>query len=428
VEFALCRCGFIRSLTGVSDSDTAVGAPVSAYTRELEWLYGTQMFGIKLGLENMHRLIDLIGLPGKAQRIIHVAGTNGKGSTCAMIDALSRAGHHSTGLFTSPHLVHFTERIRVDGRPIPEVEASRRLRVIREKVTGWDPHPTFFEIATALGLWWFRDAGAQVIVLETGMGGRLDATNALTPRACVITPIGMDHTQWLGETLAQIAAEKAGIIKPGVPVVSAPQEPAAHEVIERVAAEKGAPLTVVDFPWPGPVSLAGVHQRWNASVALAAMGAAGLAAPPEALARVEWPGRFQQLGWDGRLVLDGAHNAHGVRALAATWGDVFGEEKAVVVFGAVATKDHADMIAALLPVAGRFIFTTVNSPRAVPAATLAAAGPPGSAVTASLAEALALAPRGEGHPPVLICGSLYLVGEALATLRGNEDGFEPSAQ
>ncbi len=411
---------------GVSESTAAAGAPSSAYTRELEWLYGTQLFGIKLGLKNMRRLIDLIGLPGKAQRIIHVAGTNGKGSTSAMIDALSRAGHHSTGLFTSPHLVHFTERIRVDGRPIPEAEAARRLRVIREKVAGWDPHPTFFEITTALGLWWFRDAGAQVIVLETGMGGRLDATNALTPRASVITPIGMDHTQWLGDTLAKIAAEKAGIIKPGVPVVSAPQEAEALEVIERVAAEKGAPLTVVDFPWPGPVSLAGAHQRWNASVALAAMGAAGLVAPPEALARVEWPGRFQRLGWDGRLILDGAHNAHGARALAATWSEVFGAEKAVVIFGAVATKDHADMMAALAPVAARFVFTTVNSPRAVPAAELAAAGPPGSAVTASLAEALALAPRGAGDPPVLVCGSLYLVGQALATLGG--DGFEPSAQ
>lgn len=386
------------------------------------------MFGIKLGLENMRRLIDLIGLPGKAQRIIHVAGTNGKGSTCAMIDALSRAGRHSTGLFTSPHLVHFTERIRVDGRPVPESEAARRLQVLREKVSSWDPHPTFFELTTALGLWWFRDAGAQVIVLETGMGGRLDATNALTPRACVITPIGLDHTQWLGESLAEIAAEKAGIIKPGVPVVTAPQEPEALAVIERVAAERGAPLTVVDFPWPGPVSLAGEHQRWNASVALAAMGAAGLAAPPEALARVEWPGRFQRLGWDGRLVLDGAHNAHGARALAATWREAFPNENAVIIFGAVATKDHADMIAALTPIARQFVFTTVQSPRAVPAADLAAHGPAGSLVTASIQEALDPLPRGDSHPPILVCGSLYLVGQALAHLGGYDSAFETSAQ
>lgn len=412
----------------MTDSSAAAGSSLAAYVRELDWLYGTQLFGIKLGLENMWRLIELIGLPGKAQRIIHVAGTNGKGSTCAMLDALSRAGHHSTGLFTSPHLVHFNERVRVDGVPIPEAEAARRLRVIREKVTGWDPHPTFFEITTALGLWWFRDAGAQVLVLETGMGGRLDATNALTPRVCVITPIGLDHTQWLGSTIAQIAEEKAGIIKPGVPVVTAPQEPAALEVIERVAAEKGAPLTVVDFPWPGPVSLAGRHQRWNAAVALAAMGAAGLAAPPEALARVDWPGRFQQLGWDGRVVLDGAHNPHGIRALTATWKDVFGDEKAVVVFGAVASKDHAQMLAALAPIADRFVLTTVDSPRAVPAADLAAHAPAGSLVTDTLSEALQQIPRGPGHPPVLVCGSLYLVGQALAELRGDPRGFERSAQ
>jgi dihydrofolate synthase/folylpolyglutamate synthase len=412
----------------VPDPSAAVGLSSSAYSRELEWLYGTQLFGIKLGLENMLRLIDLIGLPGKAQRILHVAGTNGKGSTCAMLDALSRAGHHSTGLFTSPHLVRFTERIRVDGVPIPEAEATRRLRVIREKITGWDPHPTFFEITTALGLWWFRDAGAQVIVLETGMGGRLDATNALTPRACVITPIGLDHTQWLGPDLASIAAEKAGIIKPGVPVVTAPQEPEALEVIERVAAEKGAPLTIVDFPWPGPVSLAGAHQHWNAAVALAAMGAAGLAAPPEALARVDWPGRFQRLGWDGRIVLDGAHNPHGTRALVATWKEVFGDEKPVVIFGAVASKDHAEMLAVLIPIAARVILTTVDSPRAVPAADLAAAAPADAVVTATLAEALGRVPRGPGHPPVLVCGSLYLVGQALAQLGGYEEGFERSAQ
>jgi dihydrofolate synthase/folylpolyglutamate synthase len=412
----------------VSNPPTTSQSPTTAYTRELEWLYGTQLFGIKLGLENMRRLIDLIGLPGKAQRIIHVAGTNGKGSTCAMIDALSRAGRHATGLFTSPHLVHFSERIRVDGVPIPEAEAARRLAVIREKVAGWDPHPTFFEITTALGLWWFRDAGAQVIVLETGMGGRLDATNALTPRVAVITPIGLDHTQWLGDTLAQIAAEKAGIIKPGVPVVTAPQAPEALEVIERTAAEKGAPLTVVDFPWPGPVSLAGTHQKWNASVALAAMQAAGLAAPPEALARVEWSGRFQRLGWDGRIVLDGAHNPHGARALAATWTETFGEEKAVIIFGAVASKDYAEMIQVLTPIAGRFIFTTVNSPRAVPASELAAAAPPESTVTDSLEAALAQAPRGPDHPPLLVCGSLYLVGEALAQLGGYEARFERSAQ
>jgi len=414
----------------VSELSAPAGPLGSEFARELEWLYGTQWFGIKLGLENMRRLVELIGLPGKAQRIIHVAGTNGKGSTCAMVAALSRAGFHSTGLFTSPHLMRFTERIRVDGVPIPEVEAARRLRVMREKVAGWDPHPTFFEITTALGLWWFRDAGAQVIVLETGMGGRLDATNVLTPRVSVLTSIGLDHRQWLGETVELIAEEKAGIIKPGVPVVTAPQEPGVLAVIKRVAAARGAPLTVVDEPWRGPLSLAGEHQRWNAAVALAAMEAAGLVAPEEALARVEWAGRFQRLGWGGRVVLDGAHNPHGARALAATWREVFGDEKAVVIFGAVASKDHAEVLAVVSSLAERLILTTVDSPRAVAAAELAAVAPEGMAVavTGTLEEALALAPGGAGQRPVLVCGSLYLVGQALAQLGGQGGGFERSAQ
>jgi len=413
---------------GVTNSMSAGDASTTAFARELQWLYETQLIGIKLGLETMGRLIELIGLPGKAQRVLHVAGTNGKGSTCAMMDGLSRAGRHMTGLFTSPHLVHFTERIRVDGIPMPEAEAARRLRVLREKVTGWDPHPTFFELTTALGMWWFRDAGAQVIVLETGMGGRLDATNAFVPEVSVLTPIGRDHTQWLGETLAEIAVEKAGIIKPGVPVVTAPQEPEVMAVIERVAAENQSPLTVVEFPWPGPVSLAGAHQRWNASVALAAMQAAGLAAPAEALARVEWPGRFQQLGWDGRVVIDGAHNPQGARALVATWREVFGSEKAQVIFGCVATKEYPEMLAVLGPITRTFFLTTVDSPRAVPAAELARHAPAGSIVAESLSTALSRAPQGPDHPPVLVCGSLYLAGEALAHLGGYSARFERSAQ
>ena len=411
----------------MSDSIASMGPSSSAFSRELEWLYGTQLFGIKLGLENMRRLIELIGLPGKAQRIIHVAGTNGKGSTCAMLDAVSRAGFHATGLFTSPHLIHFTERIRINGEPIPEVEAARRLRIIREKVSGWDPHPTFFEITTALALWWFRDAGAQVLVLEAGLGGRLDATNVLTPRVSVITAIGLDHTQWLGDTLGKIALEKAGIIKPGVPVVTAPQDPEAMAVIERVAYERGAPLTRVESPWQGPVSLAGSHQRWNAAVALAAMDAAGLAAPAGALAQVEWPGRMQRLGGDGRVVLDGAHNPHGAKALVVAWREIFGDEKPVIIFGAVACKDHAEMLSILSGLAARLILTTVDSPRAVPASELAAAAPE-AMMTATLEEALAGVPRGGGHPPVLICGSLYLVGQALALLGGHASRYERSAQ
>lgn len=386
----------------------------------------------------MRRLIDLIGLPGKAQRILHVAGTNGKGSVCAMLDALSRAGNHITGLFTSPHLVNFTERIRVNGQPIPEAEAARRLEVIRRHVSSWEPHPTFFEITTALGLWWFRDAGAQVIVLETGMGGRLDATNAFTPAASVITPIGFDHMQWLGTTLSDIAAEKAGIIKPGIPVVSAPQQPEAMEIIRRRADELGSPLTVPEAPWEGPLALAGPHQRWNAAVALAAMEAAGLVAPAPALTTVQWPGRFQRLGPEGRVVLDGAHNQHAAEALVAAWRECFGEEKAVIIFGAVAGKNHPHVLRTLAPIARQFVMVTVKSPRAVPAAELTATvndisptppvHPPFAQTLTDLETALAVVPRGPGLPPVLICGSLYLVGEALAHFEQRGAAYEPSHQ
>ncbi|MGZ5003432.1 MAG: bifunctional folylpolyglutamate synthase/dihydrofolate synthase, partial [Chthoniobacterales bacterium] len=187
-----------------------------SYREALAWLFGTQLFGIKLGLENIQRLLRTLNLPGE-QRIIHVAGTNGKGSVCAMIDSILRAQGYRSGLFTSPHLVTFRERIRVKGEMISEDEVAHGLTSIRQLVADWDPHPTFFEIATALGLQHFKNKHCEIVVLETGMGGRLDATNAVTPVVSVITPIDYDHQKWLGNSLGEIAAEKAGIIKPHVP-------------------------------------------------------------------------------------------------------------------------------------------------------------------------------------------------------------------
>ncbi|HEX8077000.1 MAG TPA: Mur ligase family protein, partial [Chthoniobacterales bacterium] len=191
------------------------------YAEALAWLYGTQRFGIKLGLENVQRLLRQLDVPRNDQRIVHVAGTNGKGSVCAMIDSICRASGLRTGLFTSPHLVTYRERIRVDGEMIEKQQVARGLSELRETIRDWDPHPTFFEITTALALDHFKKENCEVIVLETGLGGRLDATNAITPVVSVITPIGYDHEKWLGHTLDAIASEKAGIIKRGVPVVSA---------------------------------------------------------------------------------------------------------------------------------------------------------------------------------------------------------------
>ncbi|HEV3409005.1 MAG TPA: Mur ligase family protein, partial [Chthoniobacterales bacterium] len=201
------------------------------YAEALGWLYGLQRFGIKLGLENIRRLLRALNVPAPEQRVIHVAGTNGKGSVCAMIDSILQAAGYSSGLFTSPHLVTFRERIQVNGEMISEDEVAAGLTSIRETVREWDPHPTFFEIATALGLAHFKRAACEFIVLETGMGGRLDATNAVAPIVSVITPIDYDHEKWLGHTLPEIAAEKAGIIKSGVPVISAAQKEEAAAVI-----------------------------------------------------------------------------------------------------------------------------------------------------------------------------------------------------
>ncbi|MBL9133371.1 MAG: hypothetical protein JNG86_19325, partial [Verrucomicrobiaceae bacterium] len=212
-------------------------------TPALDWLYGTQLFGIKLGLESVRRLLDELGLPRPGQKFIHVAGTNGKGSTCAFLHSILKEAGINAGLFTSPHLVQFGERIRDTRRCISEDEIEAGLTRIRNHVRGWEPHPTFFEITFVLALDWFARHDIEWIVLETGMGGRLDATNAVTPVVSVITPIGWDHMQFLGDTLEKIAAEKAGIIKPRVPIVTQTQSSEALEVIRQAAHEQGAPLT-----------------------------------------------------------------------------------------------------------------------------------------------------------------------------------------
>ena len=397
------------------------------YQEALAWLYSTQLFGIKLGLETIERL--LAGLDWRsAARIVHVAGTNGKGSVCAMIASICDAQGYRTGLFTSPHLVTFRERIRIDGHPIAEHAVAEGLTRLRDMTATWSPSPTFFEITTALALDWFREMRAEVIVLETGLGGRLDATNAVTPAVAVLTSIDFDHTAWLGDTLTAIAGEKGGIIKPGIPVVSAPQEPEAAEVIARVAAAAQAPLHVIGAPAPEfyKVGLAGSHQRLNAALAIAALDAAGIEADEKArhagLANVEWPGRFQRVE-NGRIILDGAHNPAAARRLAHTWHEEYGDRhRATVILGILRDKDVGGICRALEPLAARFVAVPVNNPRTVDAAeicaTLTHALPALPNETApGFAEALKI---GRLHPePILVTGSLFLVGEALALLTGS---------
>ena len=392
------------------------------YRDALAWVYGRQSFGIKLGLDNTRRLLAAAGNPQSRLRFLHVAGTNGKGSTCAMMDAILRAAGHRTGLYTSPHLVDFRERIRLDGAMIPEDAVAEGLSLLREAAKTCDHAPTFFELVTVLAAWWLAREEAEYVVWETGMGGRLDATNAVLPDVAVITPIGLDHQKWLGDTLAQIAGEKAGIIKSEVPVVSAPQAQEVCEVLTSTAAGVGAPITFVSEPWSGVTAgLAGAHQRWNAALACAALRAAGVRVDADAevqgLSSVVWPGRFQRVGED--LVVDGAHNPSAIETLVATWREVYGDVRASLVFGAVLDKDIEALLLALRSIADEVWLVPVNNLRGASpeelrpmaeAARFATIhdGP----VEASLAAARA------GGRPVLVAGSLFLAGEVLALLEG----------
>ncbi len=408
----------------------------SAAPSGLDWLYQTQLFGIKLGLENMHRLLQALDLPAAGQKFLHVAGTNGKGSTCAFLHAVLKEAGLRAGLFTSPHLVRFNERIRDGEREIRDDEIEAGLARLRALVADWDPHPTFFELTLALALDWFRQRGVDWVVLETGLGGRLDATNALRPEVCVITRIGLDHQAQLGGTLAEIAAEKAGICKPGVPVVTGPQAPEARAVLEAAARAQGAPLTQVDEPLEGvELGLTGEHQAWNAALAVQALREAGLSQPAlvlqEALRGVHWPARFQTLA-DGRVIVDGAHNADAADALARTWRQQFPGETATVVFGGSTGKDLAAVMQPLLAIGARWILTGFDSPRSVPAAELRAVwdrlpkedATPVCDETPDLGSALALAERSSQR--LLVTGSLFLAGEYLARREGA--AHQPSAQ
>lgn len=395
----------------------------------LDWLYSVQQFGIKPGLENTRRLLKELQLPGSRQRFLHVAGTNGKGSTCAFMESILRHAGERTGLFTSPHLVSFCERMCCQGGMIPMEEVIQGIEALRSVVAKWDPHPTFFELTLMLALDWMDRSGAEVIILETGMGGRLDATNALTPAVSVITPIDMDHQQWLGDSLEEIAAEKAGIIKPGVPVVSAPQQPAAERVLKEAAARAGSRITFVSAPWPGGLPLPGVHQQWNAALAVTALEAAGFRVPlstiQEGLAGTVWPARFQRLE-DDRLVIDGGHNPHGIASTVETWQRFYGQERATVIFGAVGDRDFAASLSLLSSVAARFLFPPIQNPRAILPATLAAAVPAAISATLPDSPAAALSEARAFPERVLVCGSLYLCGEVLA-LSGS-GAFEVSSQ
>jgi dihydrofolate synthase/folylpolyglutamate synthase len=406
-----------------------------SYSDAIQFLYSLRWFGAKFGLANTFRLAELAGNPQKTLRFIHVAGTNGKGSTCAMLESVYRTAGLRVGLFTSPHLVGFCERIQVNRRLIPETEVARlvsQIQLLLKEFTQ-EEHPTFFEVVTVMALVYFADQECDLVIWETGLGGRLDATNIVQPLISVITNIQYDHQKYLGETLASIAAEKAGIIKPGTPVITGADVPEALEVLRRTATQLGAPFTVVE---PNsahqqpldtlPLPLIGAHQKMNAAVALAVVRELNQTIPcgddavRSGLGRVHWPGRLQVVtrGSSQRILLDGAHNLGGAESLAAALKTYFPEVSPALILGILQDKDWSHMCQILAPLACRIVLVPVHSERTAEPHGLAEAcrrSNPQADVSecASISGALA---RCGTNDFVAIAGSLYLIGEAMEVL------------
>jgi dihydrofolate synthase/folylpolyglutamate synthase len=401
----------------------------------LRWLTGLRNLGSRLGVDRMRLLSARIGNPERAQPCFHIAGTNGKGSTSAMIEAIQRAQGRRTGLYTSPHLIAIGERIQVDRAPLSDaavVALAERLRPHYEAIRAEDPEnaPTFFELITAAALLDFAERKVDVAILETGLGGRLDATNVCAPEVCVITSIGLDHQEYLGPTLAAIAAEKAGILKPGVPCVVGDVPSDAEAVIVARAREVGAPLHFVRDRFAAGLTetnLAGEHQRRNAGAALLACELAtrlpiDATQARAALRSVEWAGRWQEFRLaDGRrFIVDGSHNEEGVRTVEPLLAAL---KSPTLIVGALGVDRARALIAAAARHAATLVLVRPDNERACSVAELAALVPAdfrGEVRHASVAELFpspsACTAAGE---TVVVLGSLYLVGEVLARLRGH---------
>jgi dihydrofolate synthase / folylpolyglutamate synthase len=442
------------------------------YPDAITYLGQARRFGMKLGLEPMRELAQALGNPQDSLRFIHLAGTNGKGSTAAFCESCLRAAGLRVGLFTSPHLVSVRERIQINRVQISEDDFAQGMAIVRGLVEkSSTQEATYFELMTALALWYFAREKIDWIVWETGLGGRLDATNIVAPELCIITNIGLDHQQYLGPSLRDIAAEKAGIIKRGVPVISAVEAGDAFEVIQQRAKDEGASLTLVyrDMEigdlglrggrqmaaidgWEFALGLMGRHQVSNAACAVEAMwqirsrdpqsfgpGRDCNIIPDEAIARglreTVWPGRFEVLSEKPLIVLDGAHNAAGMAMLVETWraflATRFGwsaaeiASRAHIVFGSVADKDISEIAQLLRPIAGKISLVRLANERTAEPAQLAqfftglhcSCYDSVSAVWNDLA-------KGDSTSVTLITGSLFLVGEMLALRQGNAEEYQ----
>lgn len=429
-----------------------------SYSQARDFLFKLESSAIKLGLDNTVNLLDALGNPHRYFRSVHIAGTNGKGSVASFLNSILYHNRLRTGLFTSPHLVDYRERIRLNGEAIPPSEVGRLVSQIADHVKRIGA--SYFEATTAVAFEYFRRAGVDVAVVEVGMGGRLDSTNVIAPLATCITTIGFDHEKYLGRTLSRIAGEKAGTIKERVPVVCGVMPGQALRTLGDVARRNRSPVfrlgeharvvpvrmgldgSSFDYKGLGPsrrlrIRLVGDHQIQNAALAVLVaevLGQSGLrvsdGAIEQGLLRASWPGRLQVLRRRPLVICDGAHNASGVRALVRNL-NLLGLDGAVTVFGVLRDKSYDRMLVLLADRTARFVFTKPAYHRALPVTRLAEGGRRAGvaftsaarshqAIRDAIAHAFRVHGGGQAQPPVLICGSLYLVGEAMQFF-----GFKP---
>jgi dihydrofolate synthase/folylpolyglutamate synthase len=439
------------------------------YPDSVQFLYalGNEIKTAKFGLERIRAVLEALGNPETKLRFVHVAGTNGKGSTCAMIESGLRAAGRRTGLFTSPHLAEPTERIRIDGEPVSAArfaDAFNRVHATVESMLdagAIDCHTTYFETVTAMAMLIFADERPDLpVVLEVGLGGRLDATNIVNPELCVITPIDFDHEAYLGKSIESIAGEKAGILKVGTPAVFARQRSEAAAVLNRRAAELAVPASRSEDwavselqldargsrfllseereprasgapgsrpPAPDPQSerlrircqLPGEHQVENAKIAAIALTRLGV--PDDAIiqgiARAKWPGRLERVSERPEIILDGAHNPAGARALAAYIARFYGKRRVRLIFGAMRDKSVEEIAAVLFPLAQEVIVTAPRQARAIAPETLREiAAHPNLRVAPVIEDALKMVEDAGADDVIFVSGSLFLVAEARAII------------
>lgn len=409
------------------------------YPDSVRYLYslGNELKTLKFGLETIRAVTEILGHPERACRFVHVAGTNGKGSTSAMIESSLRASGFRTGLYTSPHLAEPTERIQIGGKPVTKEEFVQAFDIVHTAAATLETHPTYFETVTAMCFVLFQQRQVEMAVLEVGMGGRLDATNVVTPALAVITPVDFDHEAFLGRSIEAIAGEKAGILKPGVPAVLATQRPEAEATILSRAAAVGSSIThsrewrIADLALSargsqflvqkgGGISvqvkcpLAGEHQVENARTAVAALQTLGVnaAAIERGVAATHWPGRLELASSDPEIILDGAHNPAGARALAAYMERFYAGRDICLIYGAMRDKAVTEVTGVLFPIARTVIATAPAQERATRPETIRdLSGREDVVVTETVADALKRAKA--LHPDVIfVTGSLFLVAEA----------------